>query len=441
MPTVTNEDSYDVPLGPLTNWQLPLGVLSIVISRGGNAVVEFTNEHGITNGNELPWQVTSSLAEGLIPPVLNALQEFRNINTVHLNTFVEFEKSLADYVPQRDWTIDSAHDPNTEIGAEWDDIASSEALYKLANAGYVAFNNIFPIESHIRKWIDQLCPGGLIDINWIDGVSNFPWGLLYLRPPKFGEKVDANYFWGLRFRTDWQSHRPRNVHHALGRIEDSFLGHAYYWRGPEKDDAFQEAMWQKNRWSTFSKHVAVPSKIEGAMEELLTWLDSPKPTPMPVLYLFCKAQTGKETSVLEFGDNAYDSESVKIDETLLPLTVFDKAPFVFFNACGSAKFVAGSSLNRLETRFFNRGCAAYLGTVHEIPVVMASRFAAAFFHFFYGNFQDTIVSAGEAATQARRFMWLTYRNIGGLFYTYVNEYDLYMTDLEGYNQLRTKVGR
>jgi hypothetical protein len=441
MPTVTNEDYYDVPLGPLKNWQLPLGVLVISVGRSGYASVVFTSVEKVTNKDQLPWHVTPSSAEGLIPPVLNALREFRNIQTDHLNSFVDFEKALAEYIPVRDWTIGSAHDPSTTIGAEWERIARSETLYKLANAGYTAFNNIFPQESQLRKWIDQLRPGALIDIHWIDGVSNFPWGLLYLRPPKYGEKVDANYFWGLRFRTDWQSHRAKNVHHALGKIDDSFLGHAYYWCGPKEDDAFQEAMWQKNRWSALSTHVAVPREIEGAKEELLTWLESPTPTPMPVVYIFCKAQTDRNTSVLEFGDSAYGSESVKIEETILPATNFDGAPFVFFNACGSAKFVAGSSLNRLETRFFDRGCAAYLGTVHETPIIMASKFAAVFFHFFYGNFQNTVVSAGEAATQARRFMWLTYRNIGGLFYTYVNEYDLCMTDLEGYNQLRGEVGR
>jgi hypothetical protein len=38
------------------------------------------------------------------------------------------------------------------------------------------------------------------------------------------------------------------------------------------------------------------------------------------------------------------------------------------------------------------------------------------------------MAAGEAAFQARMFLWRNYRNLGGLFYTYVNQYELYMAD-------------
>ena len=31
-------------------------------------------------------------------------------------------------------------------------------------------------------------------------------------------------------------------------------------------------------------------------------------------------------------------------------------------------------------------------------------------------------------TLTRRFLWLRYCNIGGIFYTYVNQYDLFMAD-------------
>jgi hypothetical protein len=36
------------------------------------------------------------------------------------------------------------------------------------------------------------------------------------------------------------------------------------------------------------------------------------------------------------------------------------------------------------------------------------------------------MAAGEAAAQTRLFLWTHYRNIGGLFYTYVNLYDLFL---------------
>ena len=37
-------------------------------------------------------------------------------------------------------------------------------------------------------------------------------------------------------------------------------------------------------------------------------------------------------------------------------------------------------------------------------------------------------AAGEATTQARRFLWSNYRNVGGLLYSYVNQYKLYLAD-------------
>jgi hypothetical protein len=41
------------------------------------------------------------------------------------------------------------------------------------------------------------------------------------------------------------------------------------------------------------------------------------------------------------------------------------------------------------------------------------------------------MSAGEALMQARIFLWTQYRNLGGLFYCLVNQYDLFLaTDSE-----------
>ena len=34
--------------------------------------------------------------------------------------------------------------------------------------------------------------------------------------------------------------------------------------------------------------------------------------------------------------------------------------------------------------------------------------------------------AGAALAQTALFLWAEYRNIGGLLYTYINQYDLYM---------------
>ncbi|MHC5832696.1 MAG: hypothetical protein ACYT04_96135, partial [Nostoc sp.] len=90
---------------------------------------------------------------------------------------------------------------------------------------------------------------------------------------------------------------------------------------------------------------------------------------------------------------------------------FLERPLVFANACttlASSPHMA----NNLETTFFKRGCAAYLGTESEVPIVLASRFAILFFHFFYRTANPKKVVAGEAVVQTRLFLWQHYKNIG-----------------------------
>jgi len=100
-------------------------------------------------------------------------------------------------------------------------------------------------------------------------------------------------------------------------------------------------------------------------------------------------------------------------------------PLVFANACTTAAadpYIA----NELEKVFFNRGCRAYLGTESKVPIQLASRFASIFFNFFYREVDSQPMAAGEAMAQTRLFLWTQYKNIGGLFYAYVNQYELFM---------------
>ena len=92
--------------------------------------------------------------------------------------------------------------------------------------------------------------------------------------------------------------------------------------------------------------------------------------------------------------------------------------------------------NQLEKSFFRRKCRSYLGTVNRVPIRMASRFAEVFFHFFFPRPGGPPVAAGEAVAQARLFLWTQYKNIGGLYYNYVNRFDCYMADAAELRQLR-----
>jgi hypothetical protein len=160
-------------------------------------------------------------------------------------------------------------------------------------------------------------------------------------------------------------------------------------------------------------------------EKLLRLLESPEPEPMSVLYFFCRASVarGGNEPILRFARSTETDDELNRDD--LGQSNLEGTPFVFANACtttASDTYMA----NELESIFFDQGCRAFLGTETEVPIQFASRFAAAFFHFFYRKVDGTPMAAGEALAQARLFFWTHYKNLGGLLYSYVNQYDLYL---------------
>jgi hypothetical protein len=171
-----------------------------------------------------------------------------------------------------------------------------------------------------------------------------------------------------------------------------------------------------------------------AKPELLKLLDEPAPPPVSVLYLFCQCNVGDGSDpVLRFGGTSQPADVLR--RTELGTKLLTSQPLVFANACTTT---AGDPYlaNELEQIFFDRGCRAYLGTETKVPVPLASRFASVFFHFFYRRADPAPISAGEAAAQARLFLWTNYRNIGGLFYTYVNLYELFLASSAEVRALR-----
>ena len=89
----------------------------------------------------------------------------------------------------------------------------------------------------------------------------------------------------------------------------------------------------------------------------------------------------------------------------------------------------------LEDVFLKRGCRAFIGTEAKVPIGFAARFATTFFSFLYRE-NECPVSAGEAFAQARKFLWDQYRILGGLLYSYVNDYDLFAASDERVAELR-----
>jgi hypothetical protein len=198
----------------------------------------------------------------------------------------------------------------------------------------------------------------------------------------------------------------------------------YWGRG---DAAADEAQWQRRSWQASGLQVFVPGTSDSdARKAVLAVLEAPSPRPTSVLYLFCRCEVGDGSDIaLRFGSTASLSDTVLRAD--FPTVTLPDRPLVFANACTTV--AADPYLaNELERRFFSRGARAFIGTEVRIPVVLASRFAATFFHLFDRRGDPAPIPAGDALARARTFLWTHYRNIGGVFYSCINEDQLYRAD-------------
>jgi hypothetical protein len=194
------------------------------------------------------------------------------------------------------------------------------------------------------------------------------------------------------------------------------------------DTAATESRWQRARYRQLPNQLIVPADESGlgAKIALDSLLSAPARHPMTVLYLFCRSAEGDSRELVLRFANAAGSEN-ELRQTEMGLKQFADRPLVFANACSTSAadpYVA----NLLEMAFFQRGCRAFIGSEVKVPIVLASRFAALFFHFFFRRVDGAPVSAVEALAQTRLFLWRRYRNLGGLLYCLINKYDLYMAD-------------
>jgi len=242
--------------------------------------------------------------------------------------------------------------------------------------------------------------------------------------PPDGRPVDPMGFLGLRCRIAYTSHAAEPASRSLGALDATHRAHFLYWGDSPTDVTGREARWQRSQWGVWHNQVFVPQTAQNAKAELLKLLGDPQPSPTSVLYLFCQCNTGAGNNpTLRFG-STNDSADVVVQTDFGTSALADR-PLVFVNACTT---VAADPYmaNDLEEAFFERDCRAYIGTETKVPIVFGSRFAEIFFQFFYRVLDSAPMAAGEAVTQARLFLWTHYRNIGGLFYSYVNQYDLFL---------------
>lgn len=418
-------------------WATPPGELSITVGPGSAYVQgDVMSAAGVEARNQwTTWHAKPALVDGPMKNARDSAERFRARWEDYLDDVepADLERRLKrNFVPY-DWhalpeEADAAH------RQAWDQVAVSAELRDLAFDGHALYQAFFPPGSELRGWLDGLPWGHRINVSWLpfggaDWVPHVPWGLMYRRPaPPLGTPVEPMDFLGLGFRLGYTSHQVAQPSKALGALGSSTPTFLLYWGSDAGDETAAEAAWQRARWGGWPKGLVVPAAgaaPSAAKQELLGALDAPGPSPATLLYLYCQASVGQgHDPVLRFGTDLTGQDEVR--RTDLPQQPLSDGPLVFANACATG--AAGAYMaNLLEESFFQRGCRAFLGTETKVPIAFASRFAAVFFHFFSLRVPEPL-AAGEAMALARLFLWCHYRNLGGILYSYVNQYELFLAD-------------
>ena len=305
-----------------------------------------------------------------------------------------------------------------ERAERWQAAAGTPALRELASHGRALYDVLFPIGTPTRTVLDAMEPGSVLAVSWTAGTDGFagavPWTLLYSGPYDAAAPVDPAAFLGLRLRIKYTFFEPADPSTSLG----AGLGftNVLYWG--DGDATGQEATWQRSWMGALQPATRVlPTSPAAGRGEVVGALTSAA-AAASVLYLFCQCGVSSDgaSAVLSFDDTDAASQIAHWELRGEPLP---NHPLVFANACDTGR--AGVyEINSVLELFVQRQCRAYIGTEAKIPITLGSRIARIFFHFL----TEGSCTAGEALALTRRFLWLRFRNPGGLLYSYINQYDL-----------------
>ena len=393
----------------------------------------------VKHGSALPettyWPSAAELS-GPIATLRQKAETFRSTYSAQLDAIDadEFARRVerhlgTDYLYRTlDWRS-SAH--GIEVAAEhqsaWDTIAESEETLDLAFYGYRLYNTFFPQGTSLRAVLDTLLAGSRINIDWpVDaGNASVPWNLMYTDLPPDSGAIEAERFFGLRFRLSWSKWRRAPASQVLGKVSEAERLHLLYWKD---DEVGTEADYQRAQAADYPTHRVVPDPAElddvPGRQQAMAELRAPTSAAVLHFYCHCVHDTAAKETKLIFGP-IQQQAMFKLSGRDFGAERFVGEPLVFVNACDSAGADV-YEVNQLEQMFFDRGCRAFMGTEVRVPIALAARFAHVFFAMLEQPLDDGRLFAGEAATQARRYLWLNYRNIGGLFYSYIHHYGLRM---------------
>ena len=372
-----------------------------------------------------PWPASVTNLDEPLKRVRAAADAFREKFSGYLNAIDhdELVSCLQSYQSIADWSSPAKEATQAAIG-EWEQVGASDELKALAAAGHKLYEIVFPERSEIRNEIEKLRPGALLDISWSDSsaaASDVPWTLMYAPAPD--AEIDPMGFLGLRFRIKYLAYAtPGRTDTLLGSPAQVSTACCMFW-GSKETELAEEVRQQRTRLAS-PKRIFIPSEggTGEAKTRLLEVLRGDE--PVGVLYMYCHYGRLKANEPgFRFGDtNDVDGDVLSLRD--LETISVRSAPLVFANACATSGEDALHT-HPIKQHMFSHGAAAYLGTEAKVPVAMASRFATVFLHLFEEYRQeDEPLTVGEALSQARLLFWRRYRNIGGLFYSLVNEYTL-----------------
>ncbi|MGW2785910.1 ATP-binding protein [Streptomyces populi] len=414
-----------LPLGqtalrPLQAWQRPGRTLSLTLMP---PLAKWTLEvDGQSNRSDwIDWSPGSETGEW-VTRSQNALDEIRELCGPRSNAIASQDVSdrLKRFQPSETWSEQSRHFSEQEA-AFWAEMSAHDSTRNLAFAGHKLLHALFPRGSELHRRILELGPGHKLHVDWRSRdqqVFHVPWQLLYRSdPPGVGQAVNAEDFLGLRLRL---SNLPYAQEHSRAMDPNATRAHLLYWGvGDDTAQTVHEHKQELRPWSpTF---LPTPTAGDGQRAELSRFLCSPEPVPVPLIYIFCQG-TNKPEVPLRFGSTSTAENMLTLAD--IGMSDLKDHPLVFVNACDSSAVVHPFS-NTLQHNFMERGSSAYIGGECRVPADFAARFASVFFHFLYTRSPgDGPTTAGEAMSQSRKFFWDEYRSIGGLFYSYVNDYDL-----------------
>jgi hypothetical protein len=408
-----------------------------------NRLIEVSTKRFLTQTYDFV-EASSAGAATLDGPIRNvraALETFREKYDAYLDDLDSADMLYhLDHIPWQPyeydgtWTVaDGADDAHKAAFAQ---IEQDDVEWRaLASNGYTLFDNCFPKGTQIRAALENLLPGSRIDFHWTSQsdagfVSHVPWALMYLEPVSLDGPIHPEKFFGLRFRIGSRSWRVTNSSVVLGGLDAASAMNILYWARQDGDDVGVEADWQSRELDSARTGVRITQLPDATAPDLKKQiqraLESPTPSPVALLYFYCHCAVGDGSQpILRFGGSSKVQDVIRHTE-ISQLALAD-APLIFANACSTAQ-ADPHMTSLLEERFFARGARAFIGTETKVPVKLASKFAWLFFQFLYRRADPDRkpMAAGEALTQARLFLWTQYRNIGGLFYSISNQYDLYL---------------